>query len=239
MYKLSTSGRRSDDFSNGLDRDRNRRQRELTNNKNQKGKYHVRILLKDIFGLVEHEERVTFGSGYKVTLKRKSDNSVLNKDNTINNGKIETNALESYVLHYTPSIPQQARLSKQILIKTATELQNVEISNFMKEVKTEKLWTLESGAQERIKVPIWNIVGFKQRDWQDLQSHINDTSYRPPITSTHFNIGSEKLPDSAILSNFEDDDYSPGCGRSKEAFRALTKNNRLNPFISDQFFVPS
>ena len=34
MYKLSTSSRGSDDFSIGFDRDRGRRQRELTNNKN-------------------------------------------------------------------------------------------------------------------------------------------------------------------------------------------------------------
>ena len=35
MYKLLTSSRGSDDLSIGFDRDRNRRQRELTNNKSQ------------------------------------------------------------------------------------------------------------------------------------------------------------------------------------------------------------
>ena len=43
MYKLLTSSKGSDDLSLGFDRDRNRRQRELTNIKTQKGKYHVRI----------------------------------------------------------------------------------------------------------------------------------------------------------------------------------------------------
>ena len=43
LYKLITSARGSDDLSIGFDRDRGRRQRELTNNKNIKGKYHVRI----------------------------------------------------------------------------------------------------------------------------------------------------------------------------------------------------
>ena len=38
----------------GFDRDRGRRQRELTNNKNQKGRYHVRIMLKDVFGFAEY-----------------------------------------------------------------------------------------------------------------------------------------------------------------------------------------
>ena len=50
MHKLLTSSRGSDDFCIGFDRDRKRRQRELTNNKTQKGKFHVRIYLKDVFG---------------------------------------------------------------------------------------------------------------------------------------------------------------------------------------------
>ena len=55
MYKLLSSCKGSDDLSIGFDRDRNRRKRELTNNKNIKGKYHLRIYLKDIFGFLEHQ----------------------------------------------------------------------------------------------------------------------------------------------------------------------------------------
>ena len=62
MYKLLTSSRSGDDLSIGFDRDRNRRKRELANNKNIKGKYHMRIYLKDIFGFSEHQEKATFDS---------------------------------------------------------------------------------------------------------------------------------------------------------------------------------
>ena len=51
MYKLLTSSRSSGGVSVGFDRDLNRRQRKLTNNKNIKVKAHVQIMLKDIFGL--------------------------------------------------------------------------------------------------------------------------------------------------------------------------------------------
>ena len=54
MYKLITSSKDSDDLSIGFDRSRDRRKRELFNNKNIKGKYHVRIMLIDIFGFAEH-----------------------------------------------------------------------------------------------------------------------------------------------------------------------------------------
>ena len=87
MYKLITSSRGSDDLSIGFDRDRGRRQRELANNKSQKGKYHVRIYLKDVFGFAEYQEKATYGLRYKLSLTRIPDNAVLNKANAINNGK--------------------------------------------------------------------------------------------------------------------------------------------------------
>ena len=43
MYKLITSARNTD-LSIGFDRDRGRRQRELTSNKIIKGKYYVTIM---------------------------------------------------------------------------------------------------------------------------------------------------------------------------------------------------
>ena len=45
MYKQLTSAEDTDNLSTGFDRDRNSRQRELTNNKKHKGKYDLRIYL--------------------------------------------------------------------------------------------------------------------------------------------------------------------------------------------------
>ena len=137
MYKLLSSSKGSDDLSIGFDRDRGRRQREMTNNKTQKGKYHVRIYLKDVFGFAEYQERATYGLGYKLTLTRNTDNAVLNRGNAINNGKVKINAIEWYVPHYTPSMQGQSILSKQILNKTPTQIQYPEKSVFMKEVNTQ------------------------------------------------------------------------------------------------------
>ena len=67
MYKLITSARDTDDLSIGFDQDRGRRQRELTNNKTQKGKFHYKIRLKDVFEFSQVQEKRTFGLGYKLT----------------------------------------------------------------------------------------------------------------------------------------------------------------------------
>ena len=89
MYRLITIARNSDDLSISFDRDHDRRKRELTNNKNIKGKYHVTIMLKDIFGFTEHQEKGTYGLGYNLTLSGKSDNAVVNKGNAINIAKLK------------------------------------------------------------------------------------------------------------------------------------------------------
>ena len=170
-------------MSNGFDRDRNRRQREITKNKNQKGRYHIRISLKDIFGIAEHHEKARLVLRYILTLTKISDNSVLNKDNPTNIGKIKISSIEWYVPHCTPSSPQQAILSKQKLSKTPREFQYVGRSVFMKEVNTQSLWTFELRTQERINVPIWNILGFRQKVGQHSQKFNNDTFCRHPVTS--------------------------------------------------------
>ena len=57
MYKLITSSEDIDDLWIGFDRNRDRKQRKLTNNKNERGKYHIRVMLMDVFGFAEHQQK--------------------------------------------------------------------------------------------------------------------------------------------------------------------------------------
>ena len=94
LYKLIASARGSHDLSMGFDRDRGRRQRELTDFKNQKVKYPVRIQIKVIFGFAQQEEKATFGIGDKLTITRKNYNCVLNTNNAIKFGENKINVFE-------------------------------------------------------------------------------------------------------------------------------------------------
>ena len=218
MYKLLTSSRDSDNLSIGFDRNRGRRKNELTNNKTIEGKYHIRIYLKDIFGYVEHQEKGTYGLGYKLTLTRNTDNAVLNKDNAVANGRVKINSLDWYVPHYSPNLEEYNKLMTQIKKNTPTLLHYPERSTFMKEVNTQNLWTFELGTQG-INVPIWIFVAFQQNDRQNDQNLNNDTFYRPLVTSAQCIIGTEKYPDSGILLNYNDDDYSQGYGKLKKLLK--------------------
>ena len=177
MYKLLTTARGCDDLCIGFGRSPDSKQREIINNKKIKGKYLVRIYLKDIFGFAEHQLNGTYGLGYILTATRNIDNAILNKDNAINNAKIEINSIHWYVPQYTPSIAKQAILIRQIQSKTPTEVQFFyRRSISLKEVNTESLWNFELGTQVGINVPIWIFVGFQQMD-RPISQILNNDSF--------------------------------------------------------------
>ena len=239
LYKLLTSSRSSDDLSIGFCRSHDRRQRELTKNKNIKGKHHVRIYLKDNFSLTEHQEQATYGLGYKLTLKRNTDYAVLNKGNAINNGKIKNNSSEWYVPHNTPSREELKKTMKQIVDEIPTKLRHPKRSVFMKKVNAKNFWTFELGTQEKFNVPIWIFTVFLQSDREHDQKLDNNFVCRLPVSSAQCIIGNERYPDSSNFLNYDNDDYSQGYGQIKDVFKALTKDDLLQPFITEDHFRSS
>ena len=227
MYKLITSSNDSDDLSIGFDRSRNRKRDEFTDNKNIKGKYHLRNMLKDVFSFAEHQEKATYGLGYKLTLTKNKDDAVIDKAGGVADDRFKIDHIHWYIHHYTPSIQQQSILFSQIIGKTPTELRYVERSVFMKELNNQNLWNFELGSQESMNVSIWIFIGFEQRDRQDSQNLNNDSFCRLTVVSAQGVIGREKYPDAGILLNDDDDDYSQGYSELQEAFRALTKDDKF------------
>ena len=109
----------------------------------------------------------------------------------------------------------------------------------MKEVNNQNLCNFELGSQESMNVPVWIVIGFQLKDRQDSPNLNNDTFCRLPVVSAQCVIGTEKYPDSGILLNYVDDDHSQVCIQIKEAFRALTKDDILRAYISDDNFRSS
>ena len=113
----------------------------------------------------------------------------------------------------------------------------------MQEVSTRNYRSLELGTPEGMNVTIWISVWFQKRDRQDSQKMIlfmqwfkHCYLFRLRVTSAQCIIDIEKHPDAAILMIYDDADYFQGYGQIKEIFRAVTKDDILEPFISDQDF---
>ena len=174
-----------------------------------------------------------------MTLTRNKDDAVVDKFAGTADARIQIDHIHWYVPHYTPSIQQQSTLSNQILSKIPTELRYVEWSVFMKEVINQNLWSFELVSHESTNVSVWIINGFQQRDRKDSQSLNIDTFCRLPLVSAQAIVSTEKYPDAGIFLNYNDDDYSQWYSQIKEAFRALTKDHILQPYIRHDNFRTS
>ena len=106
-------------------------------------------------------------------------------------------------------------------------------------MNTQNSWSFELGTQEGINIPIWVFVASQQNDRQHDQNLNNDTFVRLPVISAQVVIGTKRYPDSGILINHDDGDYVQGYGQIKEAFKALTKDDILKPYITEDDFRSS
>ena len=60
-----------------------------------------------------------------------------------------------------------------------------------------------------------------------------------PVRSDQCKIGMEKYPINSIRLNYNDDEYSQAYGQIEEVFIALTKDNILQPYITEDDFRSS
>ena len=155
----------------------------------------------------------------------------MDKTPGIADARMKVDHIHRYVDHCTPSVQQQDILSKQILIETPTELRYVERCVFLKEVNNQNLWNFELGSQESMNVRIWRNIRL-QRDRQGSQALRNQHFFNLPVTIFQCIFGTEKYPNAGIILNYDDDDYSQGFAQIKNVFRALTKEDILQPYNS-------
>ena len=95
----------------------------------------MRIKLKDLFGFAD-KEKLIYGLGYSLTLKRNDNNDPIIRDNDVDAAKIDIREIAWY-------IPHQQLVLNQILDKDPIELYYIERTVFKKEVNTNNIWTFE------------------------------------------------------------------------------------------------
>ena len=229
MHKLLTSNQQTSQLMYGFEESQATRRQELTTNKTEKGTFFVRIRLSDIFGFAD-QEKITFGLGYTLTLKRNNNNDPIIRDNGVDAAKINIKDISWYIPHYIPSMENQQLVMDQILDKDPTELYYMERIVFRKDVNTNNNWTFELGNSGE-STPTFVIVAFQARNKIDSQTHDNAIFDRLPISSGVCKIGSEKYPDDGIECDFDRDKYDQAYSEIENFYLLKSETNLLNPFI--------
>ena len=209
------------------------RRQELTNNKNEKGTFFVRIKLKDLFGFAD-QEKITYGLGYTLTLKRNNNNDAILRSVGVDAAKVVFKDIGWYIPHYVPSLENQQFVMDQILNKDPTELSYTERIIFRKDVNTNSNWTFElgsAGGEAAQSCPTFVIVGFQARNKIVSQVHDNAVFDRLPISNAVCKIGSEKYPDDGIECDYDRDKYDQAYSEIENFYHLNSETNLLNPFI--------
>ena len=209
MIKLLTSTSQTSQLLYGFEESTSIRRQELTNNKNEKGTFFVRIKLKDLFGFAD-QEKITYGLGYTLTLKRNTNNDAILRSVRVDVAKKVIKDIGWYIPHYVPSVENQQLVMDQILNKDPTELSYTGRIIFRKDVNTNSNWTFElgnAGGSSGKESPTFVIVGFQARNKIDSQVHDNAVFDRLPISNAVCKIGSEKYPDDGIECDYDRDKY--------------------------------
>ena len=237
MYKLLTSTSQTSQLLYGFEESTTIRRQELTNNKNEKGTFFVRIKLKDLFGFAD-QEKITYGLGYTLTLKRNTNNDAILRSVGVDAAKVVIKDIGWYIPHYVPSIENQQLVMDQILKKDPTELSYTERIIFRKDVNTNSSWTFELGnaggdryRSSGIESPTFVIVGFQARNKIDSQVHDNAVFDRLPISNAVCKIGSEKHPDDGIECDYDRDKYDQAYSEIENFYHLHSETSLLNPFI--------
>ena len=229
MYKLLTSNQQTSQLMYGFEESQATRRQELTTNKTEKGTFFVRIRLSDIFGFAD-QEKITYGLGYTLTLKRNNNNDPIIRDNGVDAAKINIKDISWYIPHYIPSMENQQLVMDQILDKDPTELYYMERIVFRKDVNTNNNWTFELGNSGE-STPTFVIVGFQARNKIDSQTHDNAIFDRLPVSNAVCKIGSEKYPDDGIECDYDRDKYDQAYSEIENFYLLKSETNLLNPFI--------
>ena len=229
MHKLLTSNQQTSQLMYGFEESQATRRQELTNNKTEKGTFFVRIRLSDIFGFAD-QEKITYGLGYTLMLKRNNNNDPIIRDNAITAAKINIKDISWYIPHYVPSLENQQLVMNQILDKDPTELYYIERVVFRKDVNTNNNWTFELGNSGE-STPSFIIVGFQTRNKIDSQTHDNAIFDRLPVSNAVCKIGSEKYPDDGIECDYDRDKYDQAYSEIENFYLLKSETNLLNPFI--------
>ena len=131
MYKLLTSTQQISQLMYGFEECSTIIRQELTNNKTEKENFFVRIKMRDLFGFAD-QEKITYGLGYTLSLKRNTNNDAILRGNAVDAAKVVVKDISWYIQHYVPNLENQQLVMNQILNKDPTELHYIETVVFRK-----------------------------------------------------------------------------------------------------------
>ena len=166
MYKLLTST--DDEYECGFVRNQGNRDSQLEGDHiaAQQGHMYMMIKMSDLFGFVNDLEKITYGLGFKLILKRNNNDRALyrvsaNPGAVANDGNIEIKDISWCVPSIDPSNDNRIIVQKGLSKKNNVDFSYYERKTFYKNVPNATNFLFDLGMESSVERPQYIIVGFE------------------------------------------------------------------------------
>ena len=224
MYRLLTST--GDEYESGFVRKQGNRDSQLKGHHiaAQRGHMYMMIKMSDLFGFVNGLEKIIYGLGFKLILKRNNNDRALFRVNAnpgavANDGNIEIRDISWCVPSIDPSNDNRIIVQKGLSKKNNVDFSYYERKTFYKNVPNATNFLFDLGMESGMERPQYIIVGFEISNVNE-QTHDASTFDIMNVTECYCKIGSEFYPEDRMNNNYGTNNYN-------EAFKEIVSFNKV------------
>ena len=244
MYKLLIST--DDEYENGFVRNQGNRDSQLKGDHIAAERGHTCMMIKmsDLFGFVNDLEKIIYGLGLKLILKRNNNDRALFRvnagaDAVGNDDDIDIRDISWCVPSIDPSNDNRIIVQKGLSKKNNVDFSYFERKTFYKNVPNATNFLFDLGMESGMKRPQYIIVGFENNNVNE-QTHDASTFDIMNVTECYCRIGSEFYPEVRMNINYGSNNYN-------EAFKEIVSFNKdynelphnIKPYINHRTFKSS
>ena len=241
MYKLLTST--DDDNESGFVKNQGNRDSQLKGGHTAAERCHMYMMIKmsDPFDFVNDLEKIIYGLGFKLILKRNNKDRALFRVNAGaggvgNDDNIDNRDLSWCVPSIDPSNDNRIIVQKGLSKKNNVDFSYYERKTFYKNVPNATNFLFDLGMESGMERPQYIIVGFENNNVNE-QTHDASAFHVMNVTEFNCKIGSEFYPEDRMNINYSANNYI-------EAFKEIVSFSKdynglphnIKPYINHRTF---
>ena len=241
MHKLLTST--DDENESGFVRNQSNRGSQLNGDHAdaERGLMSMMVEMNDLFGFVNDLEKIIYGSGFKLKLKRNNNDRALlrvyaDSGRVANNGKIEIRDISWCIPSIDPSNDNRIIVQKRLNKGNKNDFSYYERKTFYKIVPNAANFLFDLGMESGMERPQYIIIGFENNNVSE-QTHDASTFHIMNDTECYCKNGSEFYPENRMNINYGTNNYT-------EVFKGIVNFNKdfkglphtIKPYINHRTF---
>ena len=223
MYKLLNST--DDEYESGFVRNRDNRNSQLKGDHivAERGHIYMIVNIRDLFGFVNDLEKIIYGLGFKLILKRNNNDRALYRINAnpgavANDANIEIRDISWCVPSFDPSNDNRIIVQKGLSKKNNVDFSYYERKIFYKNVPNATNFLFDFGMESGMERPQYIIIGFENNNVNE-QTYDASTFHIMNVTECYCKIGSEFYSEDRMNINY-------GTNNCNEAFKEIVSFNK-------------